>query len=244
MNQVNFYKDRVALNVLAGSVENAKDCYEAGKKHVVVGVLSINYPTVSDAVADMKKYQDAIENALSVGLGAGNPKQSQMVVEIAREIKTQHYNQVFTGVGKNREAAGENGWINGLVSPSGTPGYVYIGTGEYSSAITNQTPVSIETAIALLKDMGGNSLKFFPMKGLNTLEEYKAVCAACAKHDFALEPTGGIDLDNFQEIVKIALDAGVKKIIPHVYSSIIDSKTGLTRPCDVEKLWAMIEEIV
>jgi uncharacterized protein (TIGR03581 family) len=51
-------------------------------------------------------------------------------------------------------------------------------------------------------------------------------------------------LENFQEIVKIALDAGVKKVIPHVYSSIIDSVTGDTRSEDVKALLDMVKELL
>lgn len=36
----NYYKERVCLNVLANSVENARDCYTAAEGHVVLGVLS------------------------------------------------------------------------------------------------------------------------------------------------------------------------------------------------------------
>lgn len=36
----NFYRDRVCLNVLAGSKENARDIYAAAEGHVLVGVLS------------------------------------------------------------------------------------------------------------------------------------------------------------------------------------------------------------
>ena len=70
------------------------------------------------------------------------------------------------------------------------------------------------------------------MKGLAHQKEYEAVAQACATYDFALEPTGGIDLTNFEEILQIAVDAKVKKIIPHVYSSIIDPETGNTKPED------------
>ena len=56
----------------------------------------------------------------------------------------------------------------------------------------------VETAIALLKDFGGSSIKYFPMGGLKCRDEYQAVAEACARHDFWLEPTGGIDLDNFE----------------------------------------------
>lgn len=104
--------------------------------------------------------------------------------------------------------------------------------------------VPIETAIALLKDMGGSSVKYFPMGGLTCRDEYKAVAEACARHDFWLEPTGGIDLENFAEILHIALDAGVSKIIPHIYSSIIDKVSGNTRADDVRQLLAIVRSRV
>lgn len=79
----NYYKNRVCLNVLAHSVENAKACYEAAEGHVVLGVLSKNYASDEAAIEDMKRYQDATNNALSVGLGAGDPNQSQMVSRLS-----------------------------------------------------------------------------------------------------------------------------------------------------------------
>ncbi|MBL1227689.1 KDGP aldolase family protein [Enterococcus sp. BWB1-3] len=237
----NYLEDRLCLNVLANSVENAKACYEAAEGHVILGVLSKNYATDEAAIEDMKKYADATNNALSVGLGAGDPNQSQMVSRISKDLQPQHVNQVFTGVGTSRALLGQNDTvINGLVSPTGKVGYVNIATGPLSS----QAPageVQIETAIKLLQDMGGSSIKYFPMKGLAHKEEYKAVAEACAKYDFYLEPTGGIDLKNFEEIVQIAVDAGVKKIIPHVYSSIIDKETGDTKPEDVRLLLQMMK---
>lgn len=232
----NYLENRLCLNVLANSVENAKACYEAADGHIVLGVLSKNYATDEAAIEDMKKYAAATNNALSVGLGAGDPNQSQMVSRISKELQPQHVNQVFTGVGTSRALLGQDETIvNGLVSPTGKVGIVNIATGPLSS-LAPAGEVSIETAIKLLKDMGGSSIKYFPMKGLAHIEEYKAVAEACAKYDFYLEPTGGIDLENFEEIVQIAVDAGVKKIIPHVYSSIIDSSTGDTRPEDVKTL--------
>lgn len=238
----NYLSNGICLNVLANSVENAKACYDAAEGHVVLGVLTKNYPTDEAAIEDMLKYKAEINNAVSVGLGAGDPNQSAMVVRVAEAVQPQHVNQVFTGVGASRARLGQTETIiNGLVSPTGKVGVVNIATGPLSSQ-TTPTEVPIETAIALLKDMGGSSIKFFPMKGLAHIEEFKAVAKACADHDFDLEPTGGIDLENFEQIVKIAKDAGVKRIIPHVYSSIIDKATGDTRPEDVAKLYAMIQQ--
>ena len=202
----NFYRDRVCLNVLAGSKQNASEIYEAAEGHVLVGVLSKNYPDIASAVADMREYAKLIDNALSVGLGAGDPNQSAMVSEISRQVQPQHVNQVSSN------------------APDGI--------------------VPLETAIALLKDMGGSSIKYFPMGGLKHRDEFVAVAEACARHDFWLEPTGGIDLDNYGEILKIALDAGVSKIIPHIYSSIIDKASGNTRPADVRQLLEITKQLV
>ncbi|MGM0214702.1 2-dehydro-3-deoxy-phosphogluconate aldolase [Enterococcus sp. AZ109] len=237
----NYLEERICLNVLANSVENAKECYEAAEGHVVLGVLSKNYPDDASAIEDMKKYQAATNNALSVGLGAGDPNQSQMVSRISAVLQPQHVNQVFTGVGTSRALLGQTETvINGLVSPTGKVGYVNIATGPLSSK-ASEAIVPIETAIRLLQDMGGSSIKYFPMKGLAHRDEYQAVAEACAKYDFYLEPTGGIALSNFEEIVQIAVDAGVKKIIPHVYSSIIDKETGDTRVEDVKTLLEMMK---
>lgn len=239
-----FYQDQVCLNVLANSVDNAMDCYDAAKGHIVLGVLSKNYASNQSAIDDMKHYQEATGNALSVGLGAGDPNQSDMVIRLAEALQPQHVNQVFTGVGGSRAVLKqEETFINGLVSPTGKVGYVNIATGPLSSK-GESVEVTIEAAIALLKDMGGSSIKYFPMNGLAHLEEYKAVAKACAENDFALEPTGGIDLENFEAILQIAVDAGVKKIIPHIYSSVIDSETGNTRPEDVAKLFALTKKVL
>lgn len=239
------YRNRAALNVLAGSIDNAKEIFTAAEGHVIVGVLSKNYPDAATAVTAMKAYGSAIEDAVSIGLGAGDNRQAAVVADIARYYGGTHINQVFPAVGATRASLGEqDSWINSLVSPSGKIGYVNISTGPYSAAGTEQAIVPVRAAIALVRDMGGNALKYFPMKGLQLEAEYRAVVQACAEEQFALEPTGGIDLDNFEPIVRIALEAGVPQVIPHVYSSIIDSTTGDTRIEDVQTLHRILIQLV
>lgn len=240
----NYYKGRVGVNCLAGSIDNAKEIYKAAEGHIVCGVLTKNYPDNKSCIADLRKYQKAVNNAISVGLGAGDPNQSLMVSQVSQVIQPQHVNQVFTGVGYARALLGQNETVvNGLVSPTGEVGYVNIATGPLSSK-EMWAKVPVITAIALLKDMGGSSFKFFPMKGLAHKAEFKYIAKACADNDFSLEPTGGINLDNFETILQIALDAGVKKILPHVYSSIIDKDSGLTNPDDVSKLFDIVKKNV
>ncbi|WJH33627.1 KDGP aldolase family protein [Paenibacillus sp. CC-CFT747] len=240
-----FYKDRVSLNVLANSIENAKAVFEAAEGYVLVGVLSKNYPTVEEAVSAMKEYGKEIEDAVSIGLGAGDNRQAAVVAEIAKSYAGSHINQVFPAVGATRaNLNGEAGWINSLVSPTGRAGYVNISTGPVSAAGEEQAIVPVKAAIALVRDMGGNALKYFPMNGLSREDELRAVAQACAEEGFALEPTGGIDKDNFEAILRIALEAGVPQIIPHVYSSIISKETGATNVQDVRDLLAIVKKLV
>lgn len=240
-----FYENRVALNVLANNVENATEVFEAGEGHVLVGVLSKNYPSVKEAVEAMQQYDRAIDGAVSIGLGAGDNRQAAVVAEIAKYYEGSHINQVFPAVGTTRANLGEKAsWINALVSPTGKAGYVNISTGPTSAASDNQAIVPIQAAISLIRDMGGDAIKYFPMKGLSTEEELRVVAKACGEEGFALEPTGGIDLDNFEKILTIALEAKVPKVIPHVYSSIIDKETGETNVEDVQELLAIIKKVV
>ncbi|QGQ48290.1 2-dehydro-3-deoxy-phosphogluconate aldolase [Metabacillus sediminilitoris] len=240
-----FYKDRVSLNVLANSVENAKEVFEAAEGYVLVGVLSKDYPTVEEAVAAMKEYGKEIDEAVSIGLGAGDNRQAAVVAEIAKYYPGSHINQVFPSVGATRANLGEkDSWINSLVSPTGRAGYVNISTGPVSAAQDEHAIVPIKTAIALVRDMGGNALKYFPMNGLSSENEFRAVAQACGEEGFALEPTGGIDKENFETILRIALEANVPQVIPHVYSSIIDKETGKTNVEDVRELLETIKKLV
>lgn len=240
-----FYRNRVALNVLANSVENAKEVFEAAEGYVLVGVLSKDYSTVEEAVTAMKEYGKEIDEAVSIGLGAGDNRQAAVVAEIAKYYPGSHINQVFPSVGATRANLGEkDSWINSLVSPTGRVGYVNISTGPISAAHEEQAIVPIKTAIALVRDMGGNALKYFPMKGLSSEDEFRAVAQACGEEGFALEPTGGIDKENFEQILRIALVANVPQVIPHVYSSIIDKNTGKTNVEDVCELLETMKKLV
>jgi len=240
-----FYKERVALNVLANSIENAKEVFEAAEGYVLVGVLSKDYSTVEEAVKAMKEYGKEIDEAVSIGLGAGDNRQAAVVAEIAKYYPGSHINQVFPAVGATRANLGDkDSWINSLVSPTGKVGYVNISTGPVSAAQDEHAIVPIKTAIALVRDMGGNALKYFPMKGLSREDEFRAVAQACGERRICIRATGGIDKENFETILRIALEANVPQVIPHVYSSIIDKETGKTNVDDVRELLETMKKLV
>ncbi|WP_368486038.1 KDGP aldolase [Spiroplasma sp. DGKH1] len=239
-----FIKDRVCINVLAKDINNAQDIKTAGQGHVLIGILAKDFLNSEAAINYVNNFHQVIGDVASIGLGSGDPTQCYRVVDIAKQVLPRHINQVFPVVGYTRgSVARENTIINCLISPTGKPGYVKISTGPLSS---NHEPaiVPVSTAMAMAKEMQASSIKFFPMNGLQHRAEYKIVAEACAQADLWLEPTGGIDFENYQEILQIALDAKVQKIIPHIYSAIIDKTTGLTRPDDVAKIIDITKRIL
>ncbi|TGC87047.1 2-dehydro-3-deoxyphosphooctonate aldolase, partial [Salmonella enterica subsp. enterica serovar Wilhelmsburg] len=90
-------RERVGRPVLARATHTARDIYAAAEGHVLVGVLSKNYPDVASAVADMREYAALIDNALSVGLGGGDPNQTAMVSAVSRQVPPQHGHQGVRG---------------------------------------------------------------------------------------------------------------------------------------------------
>lgn len=242
---INFMNGKLALNVLAKDIENAKEIMEAAHGHAVVGVLSKQFNTSEEGIVEVNKWIDAL-GTVSVGLGAGDPTQWEKAARIAAATDPGHVNEVFTGapVAKGMLMANgcENTMVNSLISPTGIVGKVKISTGSVSETETDAI-VDVDTAVAMLKDMNVDAVKFFPMGGLKSIEELRAVAKACAKYDLPmLEPTGGIDLENFEEILKVCMDENVNRVMVHVYTSIIDKETGKTRIEDINTLYEIMKK--
>ncbi|MBW7984958.1 2-dehydro-3-deoxy-phosphogluconate aldolase [Enterobacillus tribolii] len=247
MQSIKFYRERVAINVLAKDIANAREIYDAAQGHAVIGILSAQFSDAEQGIAEVKRWMAEVPS-VSVGLGAGDPAQYYKAAMIAAGTRPAHLNQTFTGCGFAAGALAATGgrgtYINALVSPTGTPGEVLISTGVISGQGT-PARVSCDSAVRMMTDMGAHAAKFFPMGGEKSLDELNVLAEAAAKNGMILiEPTGGIDLDNFGVIVECCLRAGMPKVMPHVYSSIIDPATGRTRPEDVVRLMDIVKGIV
>lgn len=245
-DKFNFYHDRVLINCLAKDLQNAKEIVAIAEGHVAIGLLSKRFPTVEENVIEVRKFQKEIP-LISIGLGDGSPKQWKMVAEIASITDPGHANQVFPAAGYTLGLLDGKGCtqtvVNALMSPTGVLGKIKINTGIFSSDKTEH--VDIETALLMLKDIGLRSLKFFNIHGNTHLEELKIVAQACADSGIEMiEPTGGIDVGNIRDVLNVCLRTGVKHIMPHIYSSIIDKETGLTDPALVLKVMQIIKEMV
>lgn len=247
MQSIKFYRDRVAINVLAKDIDNARAIYDAAEGHAVIGVLSAQFENVAQGVTEVKRWIAQVPS-ISVGLGAGDPAQFYKAAMIAAATGASHVNQTFTGcgfaAGALAQAQHPHTHINALVSPTGDVGTVQISTGELSAA-GDKALVSCDSAVNMMLDMGAHAAKFFPMGGERSLPELKALAESAARKGMTLiEPTGGIDLENFGIILQTCLQAGVARVMPHVYTSIIDPQSGETRPEDIKTLLEIIKSIV
>ncbi len=244
---IKYYKDKVAVNFLAKNADNGKAVYDAIDGYTAIGVLSKQFDSAEEGIEYIREFKRSVP-CVSVGLGAGDPSQAIKAAQIAAHTDPGHVNQVFTSAGYASGALVAKGAnetaINVLISPTGIVGKVKINTGERSSH-ENDAIVDVETALAMLKDMEADAVKFYPMGGLESLEELKYVAKACADMDVSmLEPTGGINLENFETILRVCVDAGVKKIMPHVYGAVIDKETGITEIEKVKTIYEIVKKVL
>lgn len=245
--KIKFYKNKVAVNFLAKDKENGRDVYNAIEGYTAIGVLSKQFNTVEEGIKYVKDYMEYVP-VVSVGLGAGDPTQFEKAALISAATDPGHVNQVFTGAayaaGALKVSGAENTAINVLISPTGIIGKVKISTGELSSK-ENPAIVDVDTAMAMIIDMKAQGVKYFPMEGLKSKDELKAVAEACARCGVPMiEPSGGVNLSNFKEITKICLDAGVEKVMPHIYGAVVDKESGKTKIEDVKAVYKMIKELL
>ena len=190
------------------------DTPEPTFRHALSASYKGDRPSMPDELSQQIPYLHALIRALGIPL---------------HTLPGAEADDVIGTLAKRAEAAGYQVLIStGVSSSQGTP-----------------ARVSCDTAVRMMLDMGAHAAKFFPMGGERSLPELYALATTVARNGMTLiEPTGGIDLDNFSVILKTCLEAGVPRIMPHVYSSIIDPDTGYTRPDDVAVLLNKVKSLL
>jgi 2-dehydro-3-deoxy-phosphogluconate aldolase len=218
---------KVLLNIQTNSLQSSKEATELLGNAVLVGVTAKAYPNLEEGIAYIRELQ---QNGVlvSAGLGDGSAEQWERALELALNTNPVHLNQIFPAAGLSQYILKEKGFdtlVNGMIRPTGEPGQVVLGTGPLSQDKAGSM-VSIGVALALMKEVGIQSVKFFPLEGTKRLDEVRAVARAVAEAGMMMEPTGGITPDNAAEIVHLCLNQGVEYLMPHIYGSLKDSGTG------------------
>ncbi|MFS0780412.1 KDGP aldolase [Bacillus sp. 1P06AnD] len=229
----------VKFNVLAKDVDNALELFEAAGNRVLIGIMVKEFPTEAEAINSVRHYQKH-QIPVSVGLGAGDPAVWKSVAEVSAQTEPNHINQIFPAAGYTlgRMAGKRKTIVNALIEPSGIPGKVYISTGPDSKKY--REPVTCDCAASMLSEIGVHSVKFYPIEGEARLDEVSSMAKAAVTAGITIfEPTGGITVENVYAIVQACIDSGVKVVIPHLYTSLIDPETGRTEVSKMKELLAM-----
>ncbi|MDR6866227.1 2-dehydro-3-deoxy-phosphogluconate aldolase [Microbacterium resistens] len=233
---------RILLNVQTNDVEGARAVSEAHPGRIVVGVPMKGFADVATAATVVRGMHKA-GVLISAGLGDGAADQWERAHGLAVETRPFHLNQVFPAAGYSRgalRAVGAETIVNALVRPGDAPGRVVIGTGIHSEKLRPH-PLPVELAVALLKDIGVDSVKFFPMSGLTRLDDYAALVDAAAPAGFMVEATGGLTPENLGAVLRVSIGGGAQRIMPHLYSSVKVPGTDLLDPERVAAAVGVIE---
>lgn len=223
---------KILINIQCSAIEQCIEVRERYGNVFLTGITAKSYPELDEGIHTIQALQ---ENGIrvSAGLGDGASSQWERALQLALSCNTEHLNQVFPAAALSQSLIDKKGnrtVTNALIRPTGRVGYVQIGTGPMSEK--EESVVSIRTAAAMLKETYVKSLKFFPIKGLQHLEELKEAARIAGEFDMMMEPTGGITPDNVEVIVRICLEAGAKYVMPHLYGSLKDE----TGAIDFEKM--------
>lgn len=232
---------KVLMNIQCDCVEECEQLLHTYGRCFLTGIVAKSFPSLEEGVALIRRMQDA-GVPVSAGLGDGSAIQWERALELAKLTDPEHLNEVFPAAALSQavlKAQGCRTLVNALVRPTGTPGMVSISTGPLSEK-QDDAVIPMETAAAMMAEVGISSVKFYHIQGDARLEEVRAVAEVAGKYNMVMEPTGGITPENVAAVVKTCLDAGATCIMPHIYGSLKNKTTG---KMDLEKFRRAYEAI-
>ncbi len=232
---------RILLNVEATSVDLAGQANDLWPERILVAVVAKRFDSVEASVEHARALRERGVRA-SAGLGDGAADQWRNALDLALGAKPDHLNQVFPAAGLSQEALRSSGaetLVNALVRPCGVPGRVLVGTGPLSQEHAASS-LPVEIALDMLLEVGVKSIKFFPMRGRERLEEFRALAREAAKREMMVEPTGGIGIDDIDDLLDVCEAENVPVVMLHLYGSL---KNAVTRDIDLTKLRPVVQKL-
>jgi len=132
------------------------------------------------------------------------------------------------------DRAGNGQMVNALVKPTGEIGKVKLPIAE--------KVYDVDMIMECASYLGIESIKFMSVNGVEHLDELIYVTKKA--HQFGLkgiEPAGGINLDNIEQIVAGVRDIDIEFFMPHIFGYAVELGTGLTEPEKVRKIYKKVE---
>ncbi|MBC2256306.1 KDGP aldolase family protein [Listeria ivanovii] len=227
------WNDFALFNFLAKDKKNGKEVMDAARGYAVPGIVATNYETIEEAAKAMNELQ-AVAEVVSVGLGGGGDWNNwRNVLHIARLNPDCHINQPIETAGLTNQLLPET-YTNALVRPTGKIGIVKLSSGD---------EITAEKAVDYCLSAGIPSIKFMSIEGTKHLDELIYLTKVAAdKGIYGIEPAGGIGAENIHEITTAIKETGIPFYMPHIFGKTIDKTTGRTKPEEIEKIMAALEE--
>ncbi|MBC2312936.1 KDGP aldolase family protein [Listeria welshimeri] len=221
------------FNFLAKDKENSEEVMEASRGFAVPGIVATNYESAEEAANVVKELQSTAE-IVSVGLGGGGDWQNwRNVLHIARIVPNSHINQPIETAGLTNGLLPET-YTNALVRPTGKVGIVKLSSGD---------EITAEEAVDYCLSANILSIKFMSIEGTKYLDELVYLTKIAAdKGIYGIEPAGGIGADNILEITTAIQTTGIPFYMPHIFGKTIDKETDRTKPEEIAKIFAALEE--
>ena len=229
---------RVLFLVPAFNFDNAVVVNDALEGAGIVALISKNYPSAEALAEDVIKSKEEL-GVVSIALGGGDFAQAEQVLNASLLSKPDHINVPFElasyAQGRLEQAGLMNVLVNALVLEAEDENQVAI-TVDPNHEDRNVI-LEIRDAVSIIYGWGIKSVKaVFGKKALNFDWLANIARAAETVGLELIEPSSGINLDNVNEVIYTCLEHGSALLLPHVFSPLIDKRTGLTKPEDVRML--------
>ncbi|HEY60311.1 MAG TPA: KDGP aldolase family protein [Anaerolineae bacterium] len=235
---------RILFLVPALNIDNAIKVNQALNGAGLVAVSANKYSSAESLAQEAKQMQDKL-GVISIALGEADFSQAEKVIKAALLSKPDHINQPFElsgyAQGRLHQAGVKHTIINALVQEANREDQVIIKIGKKNAEriITLQ----IRDAMELISGWGIKSVKAqFTKKGVNFNWLANITRAAKEAGLELVEPSSGITEENINEVINTGLKCGCAFILPHVFSSLIDKSTGLTKPEAVSRMVELVRQ--
>lgn len=229
---------RVLFLIPALNVDNALVVNDALDGAGIVAVISKNYPSAESLAEDVNKFRERL-GVVSIALGGGDFTQAEQVLNASLLSKPDHINMPFELAsyvqGRLEQAELKNVLVNALVLEAEDENQVSITVDPIRK--DRNVILEIRDAVSLICGWGIKSVKAQFTKRPVNLDWLSNIARASEAVGLELiEPSSGINLDNVNDVIYACLEYGSALLLPHVFSPLIDKRTGLTKPEAVRML--------
>lgn len=225
---------RIAVSVPSRDADEALGIWEAGEGTAVPSLSAASFSSVQALQDETARCLLSVP-VLSVALGGGADVWQWIKVLAAGEAGAPHLNQPFT-TAPFAKGRFPGMWVNGVVEPTEAIGRVHL------TGVRGPLPViDVQEAAKMLLDGQVDALKLHPTDPADDFRATMAIATGAAEAGVAaFEPAGNLDLTSTPQLVERLMAVPDLRVLPHVFSALLDRTTGRV---DLGRVRALIADL-